>query len=1122
VGAKPLFATTTTEDGLSISTDKDDYQPGDTVHVLGTGWQPGDVLNIVLTDDPLTHDPHTWTATVAPDGTFQDSTYIVDEGDLDVTFTLAVTSSEGRTLTVVFTDGKVNSASIVTRTVNTSPTTACSTTNATSFQPATNVCGRASIASLQGNTTNQTTDFFLVWFDRNDVLRRTSPKFSLPANPTLPFVAEDILPPSESGGNQGPTGSNWKVKVCSNTDCNGAGNTHATANFTFVNVAPVAVNDIATTNQGNAVTVNVLTNDTDANGDALGVVNLTQPAAGTGAAVLNSDGTVTYTPPAGFSGNASFTYKASDGLLTSGNTATVTITVNAVTPANRPPVLAAIGNKSGDEEVELSFTATATDPDVPANTLTFSLDAGAPSGATINSSTGVFRWTPTEAQGPGAYPVSVRVSDGILDDFENVQITVNDVNKAPVVTAITDKSVNEGDALTFTAVATDADLPANNLTFSLQAGTDPVPSGASINGSTGVFTWTPTEAQGPSVYEFKVRATDNGTPVLFGEANVKITVNEVNQAPVLEAIGNKSVDEGSALTFTAKAADADVPANTLTFSLDGAPAGASINATTGAFSWTPADDEPTGTPSDDKTFKVIVKDNGTPQLSDEEAITVTVNNVGPIVTVEPDKTGKEGEVIPLKGEFKDPGADDHTWSWEYVEGFNAGATCSITGATTTLTPTISCTDDGVVKVTLTVRDDDTGEGSDYLLLTLSNVAPSATSLTAPTKVDEGSSIDINLAGVIDPSSVDLTSLHYAFDCGSGYGAATDYAHAGTANTYSCPTDDNGTRTVKGKVFDKDGGVSTERSATVQIDNVAPTATFNAPSPVNEGSNIALSLDNADDASTVDKSTGFTYAFDCGAGYGAFGPTSSASCPTTDNGSRTVKGKIRDKDDGVTEYTSSVQINNVAPTITSWTPAVVDPLVFGSTVNFTAAFTDPGTADTHKAEYDCGTGTYSSPATAASPFTYSCTFSSIGQKTIRIRITDDDNGSDYKSQTFTVVYTFSGFFAPVDRPNIMNISKVGQAIPLKWRLTDASGRGITGVTGVTVQAYDLSCSLGSTTDVVEEYAGNSGLQDLGEGYYQFNWKTPASYLNSCKKIALTFGTGGLGYTEKPGAYFTFKK
>ena len=92
IGAKPLFATTTTEDGLSISTDKDDYQPGDVVHFTGYGWQPGDVLDIVLTDEPATADPHIWSVEVGADGMFHDSTYVVDEGDLNVSFTLVATS----------------------------------------------------------------------------------------------------------------------------------------------------------------------------------------------------------------------------------------------------------------------------------------------------------------------------------------------------------------------------------------------------------------------------------------------------------------------------------------------------------------------------------------------------------------------------------------------------------------------------------------------------------------------------------------------------------------------------------------------------------------------------------------------------------------------------------------------------------------------------------------------------------------------------------------------------------------------------------------------------------------------------------------------------------------------
>jgi YDG domain/Bacterial Ig-like domain (group 3) len=100
------FATSTTDDGLSITTDKDDYAPGDTVHFTGTGWQAGDTLDIVLVDDALTQETHTWSVTIAGDGTFQDSTYVVDTGDIGVTFTLTATSrATGRSLTVVFTDG---------------------------------------------------------------------------------------------------------------------------------------------------------------------------------------------------------------------------------------------------------------------------------------------------------------------------------------------------------------------------------------------------------------------------------------------------------------------------------------------------------------------------------------------------------------------------------------------------------------------------------------------------------------------------------------------------------------------------------------------------------------------------------------------------------------------------------------------------------------------------------------------------------------------------------------------------------------------------------------------------------------------------------------------------------
>ncbi len=211
-------------------------------------------------------------------------------------------------------------------------------------------------------------------------------------------------------------------------------------------------------------------------------------------------------------------------------------------------MLTATGNKTVAELATLAFTATATDADVPANTVTFSLDAGAPTGATINASTGAFSWTPTEAQGPGTYPITIRATDNgtpALSDFEGIAVTVNEVNVAPVVTNPGSHTVNELTSLTFTVAATDADAPANTLTWSLEG----APAGATINPSTGAFSWTPTEAQGPGTFPITIRATDNGTPALSDFEAITVTVNEVNVAPTLTAIGNKTVSELATLDF---------------------------------------------------------------------------------------------------------------------------------------------------------------------------------------------------------------------------------------------------------------------------------------------------------------------------------------------------------------------------------------------------------------------------------------------------------------------------------------------------------------------------------------------------------------------------------------------
>ncbi len=97
---------------------------------------------------------------------------------------------------------------------------------------------------------------------------------------------------------------------------------------------------------------------------------------------------------------------------------------------NSPPVLDPIGDKIVDELSLLNFTVTASDPDVPPQTLTFSLGPGAPPGASVTAG-GVFTWTPTEDQGPGNYTIRVIVSDGSLTDYENVWVDVIEVSARP-------------------------------------------------------------------------------------------------------------------------------------------------------------------------------------------------------------------------------------------------------------------------------------------------------------------------------------------------------------------------------------------------------------------------------------------------------------------------------------------------------------------------------------------------------------------------------------------------------------------------------------------------------------------------------------------------------------------
>jgi subtilisin family serine protease len=126
---------------------------------------------------------------------------------------------------------------------------------------------------------------------------------------------------------------------------------------------------------------------------------------------------------------------------------------------------------------------------------------------------------------------------------------------------------------------------------------------------------------------------------------------------------------------------------------------------------------------------------------------------------------------------------------------------------------------------------------------------------------------------------------------------------------------------------------------------------------------------------------------------------------------------------------------------------------------------------------------------------------------------------YIDGIFNILYSFAGFFQPVDVTPTLNTANSGQTIPLKWRVTDAYGAPVTNLTSVNVSVSGFACPLGASTDQLEEYsAGNSGLINQGDGNYQFNWKTPKSYSKSCKTVLLDLSEGA-GYEHTAQFQFT---
>src|SRR3954463_2063380 len=173
----------------------------------------------------------------------------------------------------------------------------------------------------------------------------------------------------------------------------------------------------------------------------------------------------------------------------------------------------------------------------------------------------------------------------------------------------------------------------------------------------------------------------------------------------------------------------------------------------------------------------------------------------------------------------------------------------------------------------------------------------------PPAVSAGGSYTVNEGGsVVVTASGGAPGASYSWDLDNDGSFETP----GQSVTFSAlDLDGPASRTISVQITAGDGQTATAQT-TVTIADVAPTATFNAPASANPGDTISLSLtapvDVAADLPTLQ------YAFDCGSGFGPFSGSSTANCTAPNSNPLVVRGQIRDKDGGLSEYTATISIS----------------------------------------------------------------------------------------------------------------------------------------------------------------------------------------------------------------------
>jgi CshA-type fibril repeat protein/VCBS repeat-containing protein len=776
-----------------------------------------------------------------------------------------------------------------------------------------------------------------------------NPDGTVQYTPNADFNGIDTITYSIDDGNGGVSSATVTVTVSAQND------------------APVANNETGTTDEDTPVTLDVLANDTDVDGDSLSVDTAT---AGNGTVVINPDGTLTYTPEANFNGVDTITYTITDGNGGT-TTATATITVNAV---NDSPVAnddTAVVPEDGS--LVLNVLANDSDPDGDALTVT---SASATNGSVIINPNGSLQYSPT-ADFNGIDTITYTIDDGNGGtSTATVTVTVNPQNDGPVANDDAG-TTNEDTPLVIDLTANDTDIDGDTLT---------VDSATAANGSVainpdGTVTYTPnSNFNGVDTITYTITDGDGGS----SSATATITVNAVNDNPNTTD-DSATVAEDSSVTIDVLANDTDVEGDPLTVTGATATNGSVTINPDGTLNYTP---NPNFNGVDTISYTVDDGNGGTTTAT--VTVTVSAENDAPVANNDAGTTD-EDTPITLDVLANDTDIDGDDLTVDSATASNGSVSINPDGS---ITYTPNADFNGIDTITYTITDGNGGTSTATVSVTVNavNDAPVVNDDTITTDEDTPVTVDV-LANDTDPEGDSLS-----VDTATATNGTVTINPDGTI-TYTPNPDFNGTDTITYTVSDGNGGTTTATATvTVGAVNDAPvvnddTITTDEDTPVTVDV-LANDTDPEGDSLSVDTATATN-------GTVTINPDGTITyTPNPDfNGTDTITYKVSDGNGGTTTATATVTVGavNDAPvvngdTITTDedTPVTVDVLANDTDPEGDSLSVDTATATN-------GTVTINPDGT----ITYTPKPDFNGTDTITFSVTDGNGGTTQSQADVTV-------------------------------------------------------------------------------------------------------------------------